>query len=596
MKPDKLFMADQDQWFGPLRRRPHVLVLNSTNVINDTTVLSLRYGFTTWQDSCDAAAVLAGPPVARVQPDLRQRARPRRKGDVPVAAVRQHRGRRRLGPGPGSLEGPLRDQRRADQADGQPQLQVRRRRAPARRGAGRLKRHSAAASRSTICSPAGTASAATKSRACCSACPRAGSAPHDPAEFEWFTKLLGRLFPGRLARELAVSRSTTACASSTRTACAEINNRQTVAFDQNVVNPIDALVPKAGTLLAGKTLKGGLIYAGVNGAPEQQGNPKTIKPGAARRRDLRDRPQDGASRRVRAVLGAVELQHDRTARSGSRGRRSSASRRAESEVPLGTLDNPFPAGLLAPIGSSLGLLDRTSAVRSTSSIRTRATRRSISIQSTSSASCPARWRSRIGYIGATGRDIGYCGTNEGTPATSTSTRSIRPSPDSCSRSARGWDPAKLRESVPNPFFGIAAAGEFGTRATIRAGQLLRPFPEFGDILMHESTAGSKRQYHAVSFKLDKRLSGRQNWWGGRSATRGATRRTISSARAIPTRGRTRRPQNNYDLARRVRHQHLRLAAPDHPGADRANPRRRRTTAAWPTRCSAAGTLRRSSSW
>ena len=27
MKADKLFMADQDQWFGPLRRRPHVLVV-----------------------------------------------------------------------------------------------------------------------------------------------------------------------------------------------------------------------------------------------------------------------------------------------------------------------------------------------------------------------------------------------------------------------------------------------------------------------------------------------------------------------------------------------------------------------------------------
>ena len=53
MKADKLFMADQDQWFGPLRRRPHVLVANSTNVINNTTVLSLRYGWTTWQDSCD---------------------------------------------------------------------------------------------------------------------------------------------------------------------------------------------------------------------------------------------------------------------------------------------------------------------------------------------------------------------------------------------------------------------------------------------------------------------------------------------------------------------------------------------------------------
>ena len=38
------------------------------------------------------------------------------------------------------------------------------------------------------------------------------------------------------------------------------------------------LVPKGGTLLQGQTLKGGLIFAGVNGAPTQQGNPKAIKP------------------------------------------------------------------------------------------------------------------------------------------------------------------------------------------------------------------------------------------------------------------------------------------------------------------------------
>ena len=68
MKADKLFMADQDQWFGPLRRRPHVLVFNSTNVINDTTVLSLRYGWTTWQDSCDSQPFSAGLAVARLQP------------------------------------------------------------------------------------------------------------------------------------------------------------------------------------------------------------------------------------------------------------------------------------------------------------------------------------------------------------------------------------------------------------------------------------------------------------------------------------------------------------------------------------------------
>jgi hypothetical protein len=60
MKEDKLFMADQDQWFGPLRRRPHVLVFNSTNIINDTTVFTLRYGWTTWQDSCDKQAFSPG--------------------------------------------------------------------------------------------------------------------------------------------------------------------------------------------------------------------------------------------------------------------------------------------------------------------------------------------------------------------------------------------------------------------------------------------------------------------------------------------------------------------------------------------------------
>src|SRR5262249_52768360 len=60
MQSDKNFMYDQDQWFGPLRRRPHVLVFNNTNILDDKTVLTLRYGWTTWQDSCDAQPFTAG--------------------------------------------------------------------------------------------------------------------------------------------------------------------------------------------------------------------------------------------------------------------------------------------------------------------------------------------------------------------------------------------------------------------------------------------------------------------------------------------------------------------------------------------------------
>jgi outer membrane receptor protein involved in Fe transport len=60
MKPDAWYIASQDNFFGPLRRRPHVLVFNNTNIINDTTVLSLRYGWSTWQDACDKQPYSAG--------------------------------------------------------------------------------------------------------------------------------------------------------------------------------------------------------------------------------------------------------------------------------------------------------------------------------------------------------------------------------------------------------------------------------------------------------------------------------------------------------------------------------------------------------
>jgi hypothetical protein len=105
----------------------------------------------------------------------------------------------------------------------------------------------------------------------------------------------------------------------------------------------------------------------------------------------------------------------------------------------------------------------------------------------------------------------------------------------------------LRESVPNPFFGIAAAGELGTRATVQRGQLLRPFPEFGDIFMHESTDGSKRQYNALSIRLDKRLSGSQSWWGGRYSYTWSHSKDNQWGESNTYAWRTNLPQNNYDL-------------------------------------------------
>jgi hypothetical protein len=70
----------------------------------------------------------------------------------------------------------------------------------------------------------------------------------------------------------------------------------------------------------------------------------------------------------------------------------------------------------------------------------------------------------------------------------------------------------LLEPVPNPFFGLPAGQGFAvTSATVQRRQLLRPFPQFGDILMRQSTQG-RSQYHAVVLKAEKRMTG---GWGGR---------------------------------------------------------------------------------
>ena len=66
--------------------------------------------------------------------------------------------------------------------------------------------------------------------------------------------------------------------------------------------------------------------------------------------------------------------------------------------------------------------------------------------------------------------------------------------------------------MPNPFFGNPNAAGFDTRGTtIPRNQLLRPFPQFDNVNMTQSTLG-RSQYHAGVIQLTKRATG---WWGGR---------------------------------------------------------------------------------
>ncbi len=71
----------------------------------------------------------------------------------------------------------------------------------------------------------------------------------------------------------------------------------------------------------------------------------------------------------------------------------------------------------------------------------------------------------------------------------------------------------LTQQVPNPFFGVAAAGPFSTSATLSRAQLLRPYPQFGNINAGRILEG-KNQYHAAVIEWSKRMA---HGLGGRAS-------------------------------------------------------------------------------
>ncbi|HKB13016.1 MAG TPA: TonB-dependent receptor, partial [Vicinamibacterales bacterium] len=547
MPSDKLFMADQDQWFGPLRRRPHVLVVNSTNVINDSTVLTLRYGFSTWQDSCDKQAFTPGLQSLGFSPTFVNALGPGGSDTFPYIGFNEAENVGGWGGIPIRWKSPYSINGALTKLFGSHSVKIG---ADARRlgvsiqtasegpnGQPALGGYFGFDSRFTSRNGVGGQEIASLLLGL----PFEGSAPANPGNGEWYTRYWGAYVQddwrvnGKFTLNYGLRLEH-------EDGLREINNQQTVAFDQSAVNPVDALVPKTG-LLAGKTLRGGLVYAGVGSANTYQGNPKTIKPA----------PRVGGTYAIDAntvLRGGYGLfwapwnydtsQHGQIgfARSTSMSQSS-----AESEVPLSTLDNPFPNGLQQPVGSSLGLL--TGVGGNIAFIdQTKGSPRVHQYSADVQRELPGHMAVTVGYIGATGHDIGYGGTNAAAininqidPAVA---RQLFPA------AGGGWDAAALRASVPNPFFGIAQAGELGTRPTVQRGQLLRPFPEFGDILQYETTAGSHRQYNAVSFELNKR-TGAESFWGGRLSYTYSKTKDTQFAESNTYTVRTNTPQNNYDL-------------------------------------------------
>ena len=138
----------------------------------------------------------------------------------------------------------------------------------------------------------------------------------------------------------------------------EVENRQAVAFDESVVNPLNAIVPKTG-LLAGRTSTASSSRSRrrTRGA----GRPGGVEGRAARRLQLLAEHQDGP-----AAATACSTRRGTTAEV-STARRLHARHVDESVRPRDrgadlVVGEPVPVGLIQPIGSGLGLLTNTGGI------------------------------------------------------------------------------------------------------------------------------------------------------------------------------------------------------------------------------------------
>jgi hypothetical protein len=286
------------------------------------------------------------------------------------------------------------------------------------------------------------------------------------------------------------------------TGLAERNNQITVNFDQTAVSPLNSEANVVDPLTGQRrTVLGGLVFAGVNGAPTVQGHQPQYK--LAPRGGVVVRLTENTVARGGYGLFWSPWNYPAagTTSWGQIGYSATTTLQQPQGVPTISLSNPFPSGLVQPTGDSRGLLTGTGGdifFVDPNKGAPRVQQFSVDIQH----ELPGNANFSIGYTGARGENLSWAGSNAASTNGYININQIDPRYQTLVPNTLAL--------VTNPFFGVADAGQFSTRQTIEVGQLLRPFPQFGNVYMMQST-GAHSMYHAAIVQLRKRAVG---LWGG----------------------------------------------------------------------------------
>ncbi len=321
----------------------------------------------------------------------------------------------------------------------------------------------------------------------------------------------------------------------------------TYRLNKTVVNPIgDELNTNGVTVKTalGREVLGGLEFAGVNGVPREHGDMENFR--LSPRLGMTVAINDGTVLRAGYGLFYAPWNFSNSSQGQIGFTRNTSMTQSDSatEIPTTALDNPFPSGLQTPVGATLGLLTgiggSVSYVDDTKDSGI-VHQYSIDMQRELTNDMAVTF----GYTGATARDIGFCGSNSGC---SININQVRPSvAKSEFPSGTGWDADSMRASTANPFYGAASAGEYKTAATIPMYRLLQAFPQFKNVNVLEMNAGGRRQYHALIFKLDKRTG--NSAWGGRFSYTLSNTKDNQWGQSTSFASRTATPQNAFDMVK-----------------------------------------------
>ncbi len=266
----------------------------------------------------------------------------------------------------------------------------------------------------------------------------------------------------------------------------ERDNQITVGFDPMVASPVQH---------AGMSVKGGLIFAGVNGAPTQQTRPQKTKFGPrfgfAYQYNEKTTVRGGYGILWAPAIFNLGPTVDGYGALGFAALTTMVTSLDNGLTPANYLSNPFPNGLLRPTGSSLGLLTQVGQTVSFVDQNRKAAymqQYSLDIQ----RELPGSIALTIGYVGSRGTSLQLGGVNNG------GINLNQLAPQFMSRT-------DLQTRVANPFFGTPAGVGILSSATVTRAQLLRPFPQFGDVIMLGASGGNSF-YNALTVKAQKRLS------------------------------------------------------------------------------------------